>query len=386
MTSKHVLFLVLVSVAPSLIALAFALRREAGAGQRRMYLVGLTLGCAVLLSFAALFLLRFISTKTNVSLTPQAGTDPLAAAYSFLVVEPLGQGLTALAILPGLRSRAHQTPYDTMRISAASAIGFSAVQIGALVLALDPTFTNLLAAVEATLAHVVFTSMWGYAVGRTGRRRLSGAWFVRAFVIATVFTGVIDHLLFARGPGALVATTPLVVFTGIMSLVARRDLRQMSRLPTRKRSRLLRVEPPSLDQIRKALRSNTRPVAIRWVGFGALVTTGVMVTAVALGVYVGRRSGIDFAAVDRGSSEGAVSALLLLGTAVLAAFPVSGFLLARASAAQGVLEPALGAACAIAAIVVMLGLAAPVAVVFALAFAPVAFALACVGAWVGAER
>src|SRR5690348_3635990 len=170
MTSKHVLFLVLVSVAPSLIALALALRREPGAGQRRLYLVGLTLGCSVLLSFAALFLLRFISTKTDVSPTPQAGTDPLAAAYSFLVVEPLGQGLTALAILPGLRSRAHQTPYDTMRISAASAVGFSAVQIGALVLALSPTFTNLLAASEATLAHVVFTSMWGYAVGRTGRR------------------------------------------------------------------------------------------------------------------------------------------------------------------------------------------------------------------------
>jgi hypothetical protein len=31
----------------------------------------------------------------------------------------------------------------------------------------------------------------------------------------------------------------------------------------------------------------------------------------------------------------------------------------------------------------MLGLAAPVAVVFALAFAPIAFGLACAGAWVG---
>ena len=32
---------------------------------------------------------------------------------------------------------------------------------------------------------------------------------------------------------------------------------------------------------------------------------------------------------------------------------------------------------------IMLGLAAPVAVVFALAFAPIAFGLACAGAWVG---
>jgi len=81
-----------------------------------------------------------------------------------------------------------------------------------------------------------------------------------------------------------------------------------------------------------------------------------------------------------------VAALVLLGTTVLAAFPISGFLLARASGAEGVVEPALGAAFAISGIVVLLGLAAPVAVVFALAFAPVAFALACIGAWVGQAR
>jgi hypothetical protein len=68
---------------------------------------------------------------------------------------------------------------------------------------------------------------------------------------------------------------------------------------------------------------------------------------------------------------------------VLFAFPVSGFLIARASAAESVLEPALSAAVAIAGTLVMLGLAEPVALVFAVAFAPIAFGLACVGAWVG---
>jgi hypothetical protein len=307
-------------------------------------------------------------------------------AYFFLLVGPMNQAFTALAVLPALRAKAHQTPYDTMRIATASAVGFSAVQIGAMLLVIEPTWTSLLRGAESSLAHVLFASLWGYAIGRTARRRLSGKWFGRAFLAATVFTSVIDHLLFTRGPGALVATTPLLVSTAVVALLARRDLRQMSRLPTRRRSRLLRVEPPSLDQIRQALRASKRPVTIRWVAFGTFVTTGVMTTALGLGVYVGHRTGVDFAAVDRGSSEGAISALVLLGTAVLAAFPVSGFLLARASAAQGVLEPALGAAFAIAGIVILLGLAAPVAVVFALAFAPVAFALACIGAWVGAER
>jgi hypothetical protein len=34
----------------------------------------------------------------------------------------------------------------------------------------------------------------------------------------------------------------------------------------------------------------------------------------------------------------------------------------------------------------MLGLAAPVAVVFAIAFAPIALGLACAGAWIGVTR
>jgi hypothetical protein len=73
----------------------------------------------------------------------------------------------------------------------------------------------------------------------------------------------------------------------------------------------------------------------------------------------------------------------LLGAGVLVAFPAAGFLVARASGTASVLEPALAAALAIAGTLVMLGLAAPVAVVFALAFAPIGFGLACAGAWVG---
>jgi len=53
---------------------------------------------------------------------------------------------------------------------------------------------------------------------------------------------------------------------------------------------------------------------------------------------------------------------------------------------RSVLEPAIGAALAIAGVLVLLGLAAPLAVVFAVAFAPVAFSLACAGAWIGMDR
>jgi hypothetical protein len=49
-------------------------------------------------------------------------------------------------------------------------------------------------------------------------------------------------------------------------------------------------------------------------------------------------------------------------------------------------EPALSAGLAIVGSLVLLGLAAPISVVFALAFAPIAFGLACAGAWFGMVR
>jgi hypothetical protein len=50
------------------------------------------------------------------------------------------------------------------------------------------------------------------------------------------------------------------------------------------------------------------------------------------------------------------------------------------------IEPAIAAGLAIMGTLVLLGLAAPISVVFALAFAPIAFGLACAGAWVGMTR
>jgi hypothetical protein len=140
--------------------------------------------------------------------------------------------------------------------------------------------------------------------------------------------------------------------------------------------------PPSLGAMRDALRRAERPVMLHWIGLGMLVTIGVVIGAVAGAVVLGRRAGVDFGAVDEGELTGAVP-LALVGLAVLCAFLVSGYLVARASGAESVLEPALSAGFAIATALVLLGLAAPVALVFAFAFAPIAFGLACAGAWLG---
>jgi hypothetical protein len=110
-----------------------------------------------------------------------------------------------------------------------------------------------------------------------------------------------------------------------------------------------------------------------------------MLVALATAVFVGHRVGIDFAMADEGDVR-STGPLLLLGVAFLSAFPIAGYLVARASSATSVLEPALGAALALVAVVAMVSMASPVSVVFALAVAPVAFGLACGGAWFGLVR
>ncbi len=368
---------------PLLLTLGLALRRESG--QRRLLLVLGTAALGLVGGLASWGAQRLVAFETGVTVPTRGHADLVSVVFGFLLVAPLDQSLTALASLPALRSRLWRSPYDTMRTATAAAVGFALVGAVGHVVSAQPNWLLLVRVLCSIAAHVVFASLWGYALGRSLRRRLGGSWFSRMFLAAIGFTELIDHLLFTRGVGALVAVAPLLISAIGVSLVARRDLRKMSKLPTRSSSRLLRVEPPTLEQIRDALSRKKRPVMLRWVLFGTFVTTGVLTTALGVGVYIGHKTGVDFAAVDRGSAEGAISALVLLGAMALAAFPISGFLLAKASAAKGVLEPALGAALAISGIVILLGLAAPVAVVFALAFAPVAFALACAGAWVGIE-
>ena len=124
---------------------------------------------------------------------------------------------------------------------------------------------------------------------------------------------------------------------------------------------------------------------LHWIAIGALVTLGVVLVALAGAVYVGHAIGVDFALADE-SDVRSSGPLVLLGAGVLAGFPVAGYLVARASSAHSVLEPAMGAGVAIVAAVLLASLAAPVTAVFGLAAAPLAFALACGGAWFGLVR
>ena len=140
--------------------------------------------------------------------------------------------------------------------------------------------------------------------------------------------------------------------------------------------------PPSLGSVREAMRREGQPITFRWIVFGALVTVGAMTIGLALSIGFGHWAHVDFSIVDEHDVT-TTAPVALLGSGILLAFPVSGFVIARASNLPTMLEPALASGLAIVLILVLLGLAAPVALVFAFAFSPIAWALACAGAWVG---
>ena len=327
--------------------------------------------------------------EAQLGIVAHRAPDVVSTAFELLVRSPLEESARALAVVVPLRSKRLSRPYDAMRISAGASLGFTLLDAVLRAEGTPPSAWLALGLLAHVAGHVSLSVLWGYAIGRERRRRLGGRAFTRAFTLAVVFGGIAGHLIFERGRLALSAVAPLLVSSMVASLIARRDLLRLSdRTPKKRLSRFLPLRTPSLEELEQVLlRKPERPLHLRWIAFGALVTTGVLVSSITISIAMGQRGGVDFSTIDSSDSfENALPPLILLGVATLLAFPLSGFLVAKASAARSVLEPALASSIAILAILVLVGLATPVAVVFGLAVAPPAFALACAGAFIGLER
>lgn len=350
---------------------------------KRRYIL-LTVGAGVIAFVPMRVTLTLIERWTGLPAFGQGGGLP-AYIYAFLLAAPLAQGLKVFAVWPAVRMRKVEAPIDGIVYAAASALGFVSAQNAAFLFAHNPASIDAVRALLAVPAHLFFAAAWGYALGREGGKIIAGTRFNLAWLGAAVFNGVYDHIVFAQRPAALVAAVPILMTIGVLALLGARDLLKRGELAKGRRRRILPpLAPPSLRSMRDALRRAERPVVLSWILLGALVTVGVMITALVIAVAVGHRLGLDFAAVDRSDSGSAATApLVLIGGAALLSFPIAGWLVARASRAQSVIEVSISAILAILGTLVLLGLAAPVAVVFAIAFAPIAFGLACVGAWLG---
>ena len=293
----------------------------------------------------------------------------------FLLAAPLEESLKVLVVWPLYRRRRFGSGRSGLTYAAAAAAGFAAVET-----LLTPVAAGdgigLVRLLLSAPAHLFFAGLWGYALGAA---RLHDRWFRLAWFVAMLLHGLYDHIVWGRGPGLLVTVIPMLLFMVIGSVMALRGDEPVVAL------RLALIEPPTIEAVRARLAHPERPVMLRWILAGAFVTLGLIVALVAGAVVLGNRFDIDFSLADEADVRSS-GPLVLLGIAVLAAFPISGYLVARASSAQGLLEPAAAAGLTVGLLVFMLWLSAPIGVLFALAVAPIALGLACGGAWIGLER
>ncbi len=325
---------------------------------------------------------RAVLSFTGLSLEVSVSGESGALLAMFLLAAPLEEAVKVAVVWPLYRSRRIDGPRLGVAYASAAGAGFAAVK-GALAVGLGGgAGIGVLRALVSAPAQLFFAGLWGYALGtRRSPRARAGHWFSWVWLLATLLHGLYDHIVWGRGPGLLVTVIPLFVFMGVGAWVALRDVAPDS-VP---HPRSLLPDPPTLHRMREALRPVDHKLMLRWILIGAFVTLGLIIALLTVAVLLGHRLGVDFSLADE-SDVRSSGPLILLGAAVLLAFPLAGYLVAKASAAHTVLEPALAAALALTALVTMLFMTAPIGVLFALAVAPLAFGLACGGAWIGLER
>lgn len=309
-----------------------------------------------------------------------SGFDPVALGGSklaallvtLLLVAPLEEAAELLVVWTARRWVRIRHPREGLLAALAVAGGFAAAKAATQLL--HPSFDLALTrSLLGSFGQLFFAAVWGTVLGTGSRLHLLGfVWF-----LSMGMHGIFDHIVFGRGQGALVLLVPLLIAMLTLAALGVRDLRRGYAPPLAIDQR---IKAPSLRDLSRAILRRERPLLLRWIVAGAFVTTGMVLSSLTVAILVGNRMGIDFAAANEDDVR-SNGPLMLLAVAIVSGFPLAGYLIARASNTQSVLESAMGALLAIVAVVTLLSLTAPVAVVFALAVAPVALALACTGAW-----
>ena len=341
---------------------------------------------AMLLAMGAFAIEARATSWTGLDIRTDVAGSTGSLLFLFALVAPLRETSKVAACWPAFKSRHFDEPYDGVVYASASALGFAAIE-NAVMLRAHPGGVWIARAALALPAHLFFAAAWGYALGRA-KKRDPGARFPALFMLATAMHGFYIHFVYARGPAAMVVALPVLLMMGVIVWFAARDLRRRDDMEGDRMDRLSRVSmeimtsPPSLRTMSAVLRRRERPVALGWIAVGTMVTLGATDVGVAGAVLFGRYAHVDFSVVDE-ENVSTVAPVALLGSGLLAAFPLSGFLIARASSLPTLIEPAMATALAIVLVLVLLGAAAPVALVFAAGLSPIAWGLACLGAWLG---
>ena len=352
---------------------------------RRVRAVSLRLSGALMLGGGAAAFATFLAERAvfrfmEVSIEATPGTGLTALLALLLFASPLEEAAKVAVVWPTVALRRLDTPGVGVLFAVCAAAGFAAVETALLIQTAEPSPLRLVRAAAGIPAHLFCGGLWGYALG--ARARSGSRWFGTAWLLSVGVHALYDHIVFGRGPGMFVIAVPMLLSMAMVTWSALRDIAPSGAghvaLP------LHLPEPPSLRDVRQALRRTDEPLALRWIVVGALVNLGAAIVCVACAVLLARRFGIDMSLADEADMR-SNGPLVIVAAALLTAFPVAGYLVARASGAHSMLEPAFAAGLAMALTVAILSVTAPSAVIFAFAVAPIAFGLACGGAWFGMD-
>jgi RsiW-degrading membrane proteinase PrsW (M82 family) len=356
-------------------------------------IVAMTFGFGIA-SGAFVYLLEYLAARFSGLHEGQgeAQTDAASIIFLFALVAPFREAAKVAATWPAYLSKHFDEPYDGVVYASASALGFAVVETFVVLRGSENGLT-FLRALLGLPANVFFATVWGYALGRARQKADPGPLFPLTWFVATVAHGLYLYLLFGKRESTMAFTLPLLISMGVISLFAMRDLRNRSPYNTVEneseapgRASILSLPRlagvPSFEAVRNSLRRTDTPVRLRWILFGAFVTLGGMVLGLGVAVLFGAWAHIDFSTVNENDVSTAAP-VFLLGLGVLSAFPACGYILAKASRLESLLEPALASALAIVLTLIALGVTANIALLLGLSCAPVAWLLACAGAWAG---
>lgn len=209
-------FLILISFTPGLFWLWFFLRLERiHPAPRRLIALTFLWGC--LATIPAGLGSYILDAPALLGDWPIDQPEPLNAAIAMLlIVGPVEE----LAKFGAVRLGAYRSLYFDSAMAglvyaAAASLGFASLENFLYVLNYGPA-VMLLRAPLSTLAHLVFGSIWGQALGQYyisgGRRRLL---LIGSLILAAAVHGWFNLMLLTLGPVALLIDLALVAFGGL---------------------------------------------------------------------------------------------------------------------------------------------------------------------------
>ncbi|HEY5956590.1 MAG TPA: hypothetical protein VIV60_08560 [Polyangiaceae bacterium] len=332
-------------------------------------------------SLPVVLLTSYVLDSLHWSTVVKANGVPTALLATLGIVSPLEHASLVVVIWPMLRAHRLERLAVAISAGALAAAGFGLVH--SMAVAITATSNWALTRVAASLLSRTFcAAMWSGCLATShGRYR---RWFGLVWLLSVCLDGLVRHLHEGYGAAWQVLTIPILLVMLLVAWMVRSRLSgERESLAFVHHSRLgILVDPHGIGTMRAAWQHPHRPALLHWIVGGSFVCFGANIVGLAVGVGIAKLLHIDLSRVNE-AEVGAIAPLSLLAVVILLSFALSGYLTAKASAADSVFEPGIAAFISIVALTVLLSLSAPVTIVLALVLAPVAFALACFGAWLG---